>query len=266
MFTLNMKKLIWILPVLALLAGCRKDTKLQTKVYEQTASFALTEGSADSLLVKVRLEYPVSGAPEAAIMAMTRTIVGQTLLAEGEMPDIPAAVQHYIDVTVQDYRSTNLPLYERVQDEGLDGAILSWEDQVAGYFSGQHGDIISYDVYAYSFTGGAHGLSGDYVMNFNVKDGSLVSEGDFFVPGYQEELAGLLSAHLREAMPDEDSYNALFVKDIEPNGNFKVSGNGVTYIYGPYEIGPYYLGSIEVTVPWDELGTLVYDAPTEIEP
>ena len=60
--------------------------------------------------------------------------------------------------------------------------------------------------------------------------------------------------------------NALFVKDIEPNGNFKVSSNGVTYIYGPYEIGPYYLGSIEVTVPWDELGTLVYDSPTEIEP
>ncbi|MBO7641023.1 MAG: hypothetical protein J6S66_04625, partial [Bacteroidales bacterium] len=97
-----MKKLIWILPALVLLAGCRKDAKLQTKVYEQTASFALTEGSADSLLVKVRLAYPVSGAPEAAINAMTRTIVGQTLLAEGEMPDIPAAVQHYIDVTVQD--------------------------------------------------------------------------------------------------------------------------------------------------------------------
>ena len=65
-------------------------------------------------------------------------------------------------------------------------------------------------------------------------------------------------------MPDEDSYNALFVKDIEPNGNFKVSDEGVIYIYGPYEIGPYYLGSIEVTVPWEELGTLVYDGPTEI--
>jgi len=38
----------------------------------------------------------------------------------------------------------------------------------------------------------------------------------------------------------------------------------VIYIYGPYEIGPYYLGSIEVTVPWEELGTLVYDGPTEI--
>lgn len=261
-----LKRMVLLLPVLALAAGCHKAGKLQTDVYEQNASFALTEGSSDSLQVKVRLEYPVSGAPEEAIESMIRTIVGQTLLDEGEKADIPAAVQHYIDVTLEDYRSTNLPLYQCVLDEGLDGAILSWEDQVSGYFAGRRGDIISYDVYAYSFTGGAHGLAGDYVMNFNIKDGTLVSEADFFVPGYQEELAGLLSAHLRDAMPDEDSYNALFVKDIEPNGNFRVSDDGVTYIYGPYEIGPYYLGSIEVTLPWAELGSLVPGAPDDLEP
>ena len=47
------------------------------------------------------------------------------------------------------------------------------------------------------------------------------------------------------------------VKDIEPNGNFKLSEEGITYIYGQYEIGPYYLGIIKVTIPWDELGDLV---------
>ncbi len=261
----HMKKIILVMPVLLLLvAACHKDNKLQPKVYEQSASYALTEGAADSISVQVRLEYPVSGADPEVIDAMTRIIIGQALMEDGSRPDIAAAVQRYIDVTVADYRETNLPLYGKVREEELEGTLLSWEDQVSGYFSGQHKDIISYDVYAYSFTGGAHGLAGDYVMNFNLKDGSLVGENEFFVPGYQEELAGLLTAHLRESMPDEDSYNALFVKDIEPNGNFKVSEEGVTYIYGPYEIGPYYLGSIEVTLPWEELGTLVYDSPTEI--
>ena len=261
----HMKKIILVMPVLLLLvAACHKDNKLQTKVYEQSASYALTEGAADSISVQVRLEYPVSGADPEVIDAMTRIIIGQALMEDGSRPDIAAAVQRYIDVTVADYRETNLPLYGKVREEELEGTLLSWEDQVSGYFSGQHKDIISYDVYAYSFTGGAHGLAGDYVMNFNLKDGSLVGENEFFVPGYQEELAGLLTAHLRESMPDEDSYNALFVKDIEPNGNFKVSEEGVTYIYGPYEIGPYYLGSIEVTLPWEELGPLVYDSPTEI--
>ena len=261
----HMKKIILVMPVLLLLvAACHKDNKLQTKVYEQSASYALTEGAADSISVQVRLEYPVSGADPEVIDAMTRIIIGQALMEDGSRPDIAAAVQRYIDVTVADYRETNLPLYGKVREEELEGTLLSWEDQVSGYFSGQHKDIISYDVYAYSFTGGAHGLAGDYVMNFNLKDGSLVGESDFFVPGYLEELACLLTAHLRESMPDEDSYNALFVKDIEPNGNFKVSEEGVTYIYGPYEIGPYYLGSIEVTLPWEELGTLVYDSPTEI--
>ena len=92
-------------------------------------------------------------------------------------------------------------------------------------------------------------------MNRNT--GKLVNEADFFIPGYREALSGILSSHLRDALPDQESYDALFVKDIEPNGNFKLSEEGITYIYGQYEIGPYYLGIIKVTIPWDELGDLV---------
>ena len=92
-------------------------------------------------------------------------------------------------------------------------------------------------------------------MNRNT--GKLANEADFFIPGYREALSGILSSHLRDALPDQESYDALFVKDIEPNGNFKLSEEGIIYIYGQYEIGPYYLGIIKVTIPWDELGDLV---------
>ena len=71
----------------------------------------------------------------------------------------------------------------------------------------------------------------------------------------------MLTSHLRDAMPDQESYDCLFIKDIEPNGNFKVSDTGVTYVYGQYEIGPYSLGIIKVTVPWEELGDLVRAHP-----
>ena len=259
-----MKELAILAAALLCVAACHKEKKMQTEVWEQSGSFALAEGSTDSISIQVRLEYPVSGFPEEVLDRMTATIIGQALEDANDKPDIDASVQRYFNARVADFRETNLPLYERVQQEGIEGAILSWEEQIEGYFAGRYKDILSYDVYSYSFTGGAHGVSGDYVINFNLEDGSLVSEGEFFVPGYQEELSGLLSAHLREAMPDEDSYNALFVKDIAPNGNFKVSEDGVTYMYGSYEIGPSYLGCIEVFVPWEELDTLVAGGPEEI--
>ena len=46
-------------------------------------------------------------------------------------------------------------------------------------------------------------------------------------------------------------------KNIRPNGNFTISDSGVTYIYNQYEIGPYVMGTIKVTVPWDELEDLL---------
>ena len=48
-------------------------------------------------------------------------------------------------------------------------------------------------------------------------------------------------------------YNMLFIKDISPNGNFIVDADGITYIYGRYEIGPYVSGIVKVSVPWSEI-------------
>ena len=76
-------------------------------------------------------------------------------------------------------------------------------------------------------------------------------------PGYEEKLAEALTAHLREAVPDQESYDTMFTHEIKPNGNFTVSEQGVTYIYNQYEIAPYSMGAIHVSVPWDEIRDLI---------
>ena len=135
-------------------------------------------------------------------------------------------------------------------------AALSWERSLNGYIAGEHGDIISYIVSTYDFSGGAHGSSAELAFNFNRKSGEIIDEDDIFTEGSAVELSKLLSARLQSAF-DEEAYNSLFVKDIEPNGNFIVSDEGMTYIYGQYEIGPYYLGIIKLTLPWEELEGLL---------
>lgn len=99
-------------------------------------------------------------------------------------------------------------------------------------------------------------------MVFDTATGNLITESDYFVPGYESELSQMLSAHLRESFEDPSDYESLFVKDIESNGNFMVSDKGVTYIYSPYEIGPHSLGTIRVTIPWEEVGGIVKESPT----
>ena len=90
-------------------------------------------------------------------------------------------------------------------------------------------------------------------LNFDLDNGSLITEKGFFKDGYEERLSTLLSSHLPEALRDPEDIDMLTTEDIQPNGNFRITEAGITYIYNQYEIGPYVLGAVEVTIPWSEL-------------
>ncbi len=232
-----------------LLAGCDGEKELKTDFYEAEAREAVAEGALDSIRVSVSLEYPVGGASKDALDRMTRLIIGKGLDAEDA--DISKAVAAYINTTVANYRETNAELYEEMGEDAAEQ--LAWVDELRGFFSDRYKDIATYTLIAYTESGGPHGNNDIYYMNMNVVNGNLVTEKDLFKEGYEAKLNALLTSHLRESLPDEDSYDNLFVKDIEANGNFRVSPEGLYYIYVAYEIGPYYLGAIEVKVPWSEL-------------
>ena len=92
-------------------------------------------------------------------------------------------------------------------------------------------------------------------MVFDKNTGDVVPEEAFFVDGYREPVAALLQAHLPEALEnDKDALAAVFEPGLlGPNGLYEVTKDGVTWYYQPYDIAPYYLGVISITVPWNEL-------------
>lgn len=237
------------------IVSCNTNTELSTEYYEVQVKEALTEGAEDSISVSVSLEYPVSGVSKQVLNRITSHILGKG--TNSEETDIQKAVEEYISTTVTNYKETNLPLYEEVQQMGSRLSGMTWEDMLNGFFSGYYNNMVSYTLSAFSYTGGAHGNSGVYCVNFNLKDGSIVQESDLFKEGYEETLSKLLTSHLPEALPDPSHYEALFVKELTSNGNFCISEDYLTYMYGEYEIGPYYLGTIEISIPWSELESIL---------
>lgn len=235
----------------AVAAGCDRGG-LKVKSADLQLSETLVEGRADSISISAFVEYPVAGLPDEAM----RNIVGalcRTAFQVDESEDIEKAERIWADACIRDYREANMDLLEYVKGNGGESAVLSWEMSVSGYICGVHGNLYSYNVTSYSYTGGAHGSTVEAGLVFDGATGELVTENDLFAGEFRETLSELLTAHLEESLIDADAYDALFIKDIEPNGNFIVTSEGITYIYGQYEIGPYYLGIIKVTVPWDEL-------------
>ncbi len=235
-----------------LIFGCKSKPTLKTAVCDKQAKVALAEGCPDSLELKVKLEYPTGMVGSKSLPKIEKLIVNTAFGAGYDSLNVNTASDKFISDRAKEYRDENLEMWQKNKND-MGACFMNWYEYVTGRFGGSHGDVTSYLITHDMYQGGAHGSSAEIGLNFNIKTGEQVKEEDFFIDDYKDDLSSLLRAHLREAMKDEDSYEALFVKDIEPNGNFTVSEDGVTYIYGQYEIGPYYLSIIHVTVPWEEL-------------
>ena len=232
------------LAALALLAtGCN----LKTTTYSDEQAIPLAEGQTDSLILSVSIEYPVKGAGEDILTRIEEGI----LSAAFDLEEIPGTVEE----TALRYEDNLKDEYFNEYEGMEDGGVRSWEDRINGYFSGRYGQFDSYMVEYYGFRGGAHGINTMTPVVFDRKTGDIVPEEAFFADGYAVPVAKLIQAHLSEALDnDEEALGALFEPDlVGPNGNYEVTADGTTWYYQPYDIAPYYLGVISVTVPWKEL-------------
>lgn len=228
----------------ALSVSCSQGFSTVTHTQEKSA--ALTEGATDSIEIKISATYPQTGMSEAAMAEMSKTITSRMFGEKYAAYPAEKAISAYTDDMVTEYRAANLPLKEKFKDEPI--ASLSWADWSEGEIAGFYGNIVSYIITKYSFTGGAHGNTAETACNFDRKTGSMVSEKDIFTTGYESRLKDAVNANVPAEKKSE-----LFTAEIEPNGNFTVSDKGITYIYNQYEIAPYSSGVISVTVPWEDI-------------
>ena len=241
-----MKRLIPLAAVLLLATGCQNG--FRTATYSDDQAIPLGEGSADSLILSIALDYPVKGADEEVLGKIGDGILSAAFDMEEHMGTVEETAVRYEDNLKDEYFNE----YEGMEGEA---GVRTWEDRVIGYFSGRKGRFVSYMVEYYNFRGGAHGIGTMTPVVFDRKTGDAVPEEAFFADGYRDPVAALIQARLPEALEgDEEALAAIFEPDlVGPNGLYEVTKDGVTWYYQPYDIAPYYLGVISVTVPWKEL-------------
>ena len=257
MKTLSTFPFLPLMTALCLLCMQSCDQTPGTASLRTSATYPLTGGSEAALELKSDVEYlvPASNSGAAATDSINRTIISCVFGEEYADTDLPDVISTWAADAVGEYKSLNLPMLEENPDASV--AALSWVEHLQGEVNCIHKGILSYTVTKYTYTGGAHGMTSETTLNFNTDNGSLIGETELFQDGYEERLSSLLSLHLPEALQEPGDTTMLFTRDIRPNGNFRVSETGITYIYNQYEIGPYVLGAVEVTIPWSELKDLL---------
>lgn len=246
---MNCKPYFILSALLLLAAGCTRELTYKTVELEDSVELAGIDAGCE---VSCAFDYVTGGVGEEVKDKINASIVaGHILFEEADgLSDVPAACRRWVEEQLGGFSV----------EEGYDGENawrFHFEFQREGRFTtackARH--LQTYAVAYNDYTGGAHGMNALVCNVFDLTTGETVSEADLFAEGWQDGVSALLKTALDAFLAAQEEGEDLVFGAPAPNGNFSVSEEGVTWTYNPYEIAPYAMGAIELTVRWSDLKT-----------
>lgn len=178
------------------------------------------------------------------------------------------AVKRYTEKYVNDYLKDLEPMYQKDEQEKEDnatmGAWYSYYKGIEGHVQRYIKDLLIYRIDYNEYTGGAHGIYSSTFLNMDLRTLSPIRLDDLFVSEYEEALTDLLWNQLmadnKVATHQElEDMGYATTGDLKPTENFYLSKEGITFYYNVYEIAPYVMGPIKITLPYEVMQHLLSD-------
>ena len=120
--------------------------------------------------------------------------------------------------------------------------------------------LVTYIISRWSYTGGAHGMYATECHTYSLAGGYELSTADLFserqLLGMEALLRRKLCEQYEAANDDELAERGFFPEYISLTENLRITPEGITFYYNPYDIGCYALGAVDVTMSREELENL----------
>jgi len=211
--------------------------------------------------VDIKFMYPVKFRTAEDLARLQQIFVGtffNDTLYDSLSPQ--QAVDKYLENYIENYRALSKDYYSDKNrlPKGETPVWYYYQLNISNKIMFQNDSLLSYAVEYSDYTGGAHGSYRIVYYNIDLNDLVTISEEDLFTPGYYKPLTDIILHSLMEkykvTSPDSLLAKGFFnVEDIVPNNNFWMDDKGLHYTYNQYEIAPYVMGTIDVTIPYEEL-------------
>jgi len=253
-----MKKRLHIHPIAAgllliLATNCVRGPRMEVLQFTSSQETESVAGCPLTHRLDISLEYPlIKGDKELAATVMRQTIFEAAFGGGYDTLNVSDAAERYAGDLAAEFRELSAAMWRGWRQAGIEAPeVTEWSDDIEGYFAGQNGPYRSYIVNITDFTGGPHSNSTTQAFVFDTRDGSRLTLDDLFVPGFDEILTDIINSHVAESLSEED-IDALFETTVPPTGNYILTSDSITFIYNPYEIGPYSIGTPSVSIPIKE--------------
>lgn len=214
--------------------------------------------------VKISFIYPTKFRDGESLTRLQKIFQG-TFFADKEYDSYTP--QEAVDLYLKEYtdRYQDLSNFYYEDKTRLEGKMPEWY----WYFMHNRNEILfkndyllSYAVEYSDYEGGAHGSFRITYTNIDLKELVTILEDDLFKPDYYEPLKEKIITRLMKNYdvtdPDSLLTRGFFtLEDIVPNNNFWLDGDSIHYAYNQYEIAPYFMGIIEVSLPYSDLSDIL---------
>lgn len=122
---------------------------------------------------------------------------------------------------------------------------------------------LSFNLSEYAYTGGAHGMQHNSIINIDRSSGDIITLESFLKKESDSKLTAIITSHVKDKLKlrKETSLKeaGFFTESIPPASNYAITPYGIVFIYNPYEIGPYSMGIVSVFIPEKELKNLLIE-------
>lgn len=178
------------------------------------------------------------------------------------------AIDKYTAEYISNYRKDLEPMYSKDANENEDEATMSaWYSyfkSIKGEIKHYNGRLLTYSCRYEEYTGGAHGIYITTFLNLDLQTLTPIRLDDIFIDNYQEELIDLLYNQLmidNQVTTHQELENMGYTTtgDLFPTENFYFTTKGIVFYYNVYEIAPYVMGPINITLPYEMINHILSD-------
>jgi hypothetical protein len=251
-------RLLWHAFVLSLvLFSCTGETK---RVSPEEASKTRLDLYPEITIDSIILLFPDLGekSPQMEFSLTLLDPVGNELLQNLLYGDLEPG--EYADRLIQDYRNFYLELTtQEGEPPELSSAVLDWTYEETHGIHTYAGLQVIDRVKEY-YTGGAHGMREKNYYVLDLVEKEQIHLMDLFLQGTEAALKTHMEEALRaysELAPGASLSTGYYFDDsVELSEDFFLTPQGLGFHWDPYEIAPYVVGPVEITIPYEDIEDL----------
>lgn len=257
-----------------LLAGCNGQKQIDSETVKsvKVEENAHLQDDSTSPTCKVTIDYSYlaeSNGTDTIAQRINETALACSLGKEYIRMAPAAAVDSFKNAYISSYRKDVSELYqEDIKNGTAKEDLPSWfnyEYSLTTKFSDGKEGILNFTCWEFAYTGGAHPNEWGKWLNFDTANGKLLKLQDVFIAGSEVPISQLLLKELITEMAGRlEDENIKSLKDLQNAGilnltnmyvseNFLLEKEQVSFLYNKYDIAPYSVGSITLSLPYPEV-------------